>query len=252
MKNTRIIGLWLLLYTVSSVTLASTDLSAIPGGYDKKGITPFLVIALPEEMLAYRLASMNAAFDMVEKARKIAVENNEDATGSPLNKGKSRMMYEIAWAFVVKLYQQTSDTEVKKRILEKWDAPFSDKTAPIYLLRAQLNSLCFEGGHDFITPKLNELFLQTKDLDVLCSGFMIFDQYGEKEDIPILKKKLEAISVIDFNHDSKKFAFVKDGIEDCIRNIEKGPAGSLQRTAPGRSDIGNTPSVYLIPPELPK
>ncbi len=252
MKDTRILGLWLLFFAVSSITFATTDISAVPDGYGKNSITQSLALAEPEGMMAYRLASMNAAFDMVDKAMKIAVENNEDATCSLSNKSKSRRMYEISWAFVVRLYLQTSDLEVKKRIIEKWDAHLSDKAAPIYIMRKHMFSLRYWGGHDFITPKLKELFLQTKDMEELCAGFMIFDQYGEKEDIPTLKEKLGAISATDFNNDIKKLAFVQYAIKDSILNIERGPVGSPARTAIGPAEISSPERETNFIPGLPK
>lgn len=217
MRINYLISVCFLCILTTSTVRAANDLSAVPAGASKDDFPAVLAAIAPEEMQAFRFAAIKAAFDIIEKVKKIALEYHQDANGSLINRGKTEIAYACAWAFVEMQYQQTKDNEVKKRIIEKWDADLSNKTMPTYLLKNQILSLNWGWNHDFITPTLIRLFIDSKDIDVILEYNGIMSSFGEEIDIAVLNKKLDIIRVANLGIDIKLRNLIIEGIQSTIQ-----------------------------------
>lgn len=229
MKNTLSIC-WLLILGASMLACA-TDLSLVPNSTSKEGAFTYLTTVAPKEMKEFRFAAVKAAFKIVDRTRKIALTCHQDAHGTPLNRAKSEAAYRYAWYLVETLYQQTADNEVRKFIIDRWDASVAAKIEPNYLLKQQIASLLLGWNHDYLTPTLCTRFLETNDQILIEEFCGILVEFGENRDLPVLKLKLAAVRLHQ-NTDKKLQKNIIQAIQYAIATIERGPIGSPSRIGP--------------------
>jgi len=106
-----------------------------------------------------------------------------------------------------------------------------DKTEPIYLLQNQIASLGWGWNHDFLDTALTTRFLETNDLYVVEAYCGVLFWYGEKDDLPTLKKKLDSVRQNPDGKDRATKAIIS-AIQGAIEAIERGPVGSPSRIGP--------------------
>ena len=94
--RTQFIVCWLICIIACTLVMADdtpVDLSALPNGTGKDSAIDYLIKASPKEMNGFRFAEVNAAFTVVEKIRKIALDCHKDTKCTPVNRAKSEIAY---------------------------------------------------------------------------------------------------------------------------------------------------------------